>query len=99
MIRFYDQGTWLLSSLGIALLVCGLTLVPQSSFGDEDPPLTPLCPSSSACNTGCLSPACFTAGCANVLGCNCSGAGAGCTACKCLLIAAAGACECGTPPP
>ena len=36
MARFYDMAGWLLSSLGLALLVCGLVLVPQNRLlGDE----------------------------------------------------------------
>jgi hypothetical protein len=36
MKRYYDKAAWLLSSLGIALLVCGLILVPQSRLLADD---------------------------------------------------------------
>lgn len=37
MTRFYDKAAWLLSSLGIALLVCGLVLVPQNRLLAAEP--------------------------------------------------------------
>lgn len=41
MTRFYDKAGWLLSSLGIALLVCGLVLVPQNRLLADDEETAP----------------------------------------------------------
>ncbi|GIW85242.1 MAG: hypothetical protein KatS3mg107_0902 [Gemmataceae bacterium] len=37
MTRLYDTVGWLLSSLGLALLVCGWVLVPQNRLLSNDP--------------------------------------------------------------
>jgi hypothetical protein len=50
MIRFYDKTAWLLSSMGIALLVCGLVLVPQSRLVADDPTISPTISCVFDCN-------------------------------------------------
>jgi hypothetical protein len=71
MTRFYGVVAWMMSSLGIALLVSSLLLTPTStSFGQGSGLQN--CPNASGCNNGCSSDGtkqqCFTDGCTNVQG-------------------------------
>ncbi|GIW85297.1 MAG: hypothetical protein KatS3mg107_0957 [Gemmataceae bacterium] len=52
MTRLYDTVGWLLSSLGLALLVCGLVLVPQNRLLSNDPVdiVTAGCAGHKVCN-------------------------------------------------
>jgi hypothetical protein len=73
MIRFYDKAAWLLSSLGIALLVLSVVLVPsQAALGDTGEEE--------------LGPSCWL--CGNACGAwpTCPGwcTGSGCASCWCL---------------
>jgi len=60
MTRLYDTVGWLLSSLGLALLVCGWVLVPQNRLlGEEegdgvDQPVCPEKPPSHKCDDKCM---------------------------------------------
>lgn len=56
MTRLYDTVGWLLSSLGLALLVCGWVLVPQNRLlGEEETEIVlgEGC-AGDECNTSCL---------------------------------------------
>ena len=55
MTRLYDTVGWLLSSLGLALLVCGWVLVPQNRLLSNDPVgiVTAGCAGHNVCNSGC----------------------------------------------
>jgi len=54
MTRLYDTVGWLLSSLGLALLVCGLVLVPQNRLlSNDDGIVTAGCAGHIVCNSGC----------------------------------------------
>jgi hypothetical protein len=63
MARILDWSAWAMSSLGIALLVIGLVLVPQSGLWADDPeedPMSPApCSGDTCCDAGCL----ISAGC------------------------------------
>ena len=52
MNRFYDIAGWLCSSLGIALLVTSLILVPENRALGDDPPQ---CPTNPPPTLGCVS--------------------------------------------
>ncbi len=54
MTRLYDTVGWLLSSLGLALLVCGWVLVPQNRLlGEEEGGEVSLGPSCILCGNAC----------------------------------------------
>lgn len=87
MARLQRIAGWLLSSLGVVLLVCSLLLVPQNSLmantgGGGS------CPNAGLCDKGCQTAACGIAGCTNVIGCNCNATppGLDCSPCNCLKI-------------
>ena len=56
MVRFYEKAGWLLSSLGIALLVISTVLVPQNRALADDGDDILLAPCPVACDNGCLGP-------------------------------------------
>jgi hypothetical protein len=97
MRHFYDLGGWLSTSLGIALLVCSLFLVPRGHVlaqGGEPYGCTGnLC--DSGC-TGCPVPAQGNV-CVAVGGCNCTanpGPGNTCDTCACRPNSERTACGC-----
>lgn len=84
MARYYDTVGWLLSSLGIALLVCGLVLVPHNRLlGDEPVEELASCPGNT-CNVTCITNTCFNNyGCTGS-NCQCNAAGVpNCDLCEC----------------
>ncbi len=82
MTRFYDKAAWLLNSLGIALLVCGLVLVPQSRVL-ADPPV--FCPGDGECSNGCNElAACAVFNCGPNY-CKCDKTPSNCGTCNCAF--------------
>jgi hypothetical protein len=99
MARFQEIISGLLCSLGVVLLMGSFVLVPTSATMGQDTGLQQNCPNSAGCNDGCITDACFQAGCTNVVGCTCTNNtyDPNCSArCKCVLLpAGAQGCECG----
>jgi len=87
MSRTYGFAAWLLSSLGLALIVCSVLLVPSgAALGSELtlPPTLAVCPGNS-CNKTCISFDCFDQrGCTGTL-CSCNNGGLNCNLCECKL--------------
>jgi hypothetical protein len=104
MRNVYAAASRLFGCLALALLALNLLAAPtQLAFADSGggPNATapPACPNSSGCNNGCITAACYQAGCANVLGCTCSNDSydPNCSK-RCACTAAPGggtSCECG----
>lgn len=90
MTRFYDKSGWLLSSLGIALLVCGLVLVPSQGAFSAVPGYG--C-ASDECNLTCTAQANPCSG--TQAPCNNDGGGVrNCDTCECRVQKADNACHC-----
>jgi hypothetical protein len=99
--RFLDWSAWLTTSVGLALLVIGLVLVPQSGVFAEDPEIDPNLAAGKQCNSaGGCSLVCTNNSTCNTLGCNtpqaiqggctgCNTAIAGCADCVCRQITVA----------
>jgi hypothetical protein len=91
MTRFYDIAGWLCSSLGVALLVTSLVLVPENRALGESSTNLIVC-STQTCSTTCIGshPQCGTGFCDNTQMCIT-------LKCKCVLITINGLgswCEC-----
>ncbi len=85
-----------LTSIGIALLVCSLLLVPSAiALGDSGSGDRPLvgCQSGDSCDSGCITDRCFDLGCTGA-GCTCikTGPGLMCSGCGCDI--GNGKCKC-----
>jgi hypothetical protein len=69
MARFHGIASWMLNSLGVALLVCSLVLVTGQEEQAQSGGKT--CPNATGCDNGCASPQCATLNCKGI-GCTCS---------------------------
>ncbi len=93
MIRFYELSRWLFTSLGIALLVCSLVLVPQGPvFGQGTMPGGQCIEQN--CQNGCFVNGGFTA--CNTDGDVCLRVGnpTDCSACVCRFLEGELRCRC-----
>lgn len=85
MVRFYDLASWLVSSLGVALLALSLMLVPQQgAFADDGVGGTSVsasCSSTTGCDDGCK--ICAVNGTCIGGDCDCKISVSGCATCTC----------------
>jgi len=104
MLRCLDWSAWFCTSVGLAFLVIGLALVPQSGiFADEEyePTAAPPCSGDFACDSGCTLcpipvPPIPNQRCIGI-GCTCTAVpppGNTCAACDCLLNFSLTGCHC-----
>jgi NCAIR mutase (PurE)-related protein len=97
MTRIHETVGWLLSSLGVALLVCSLVLVPTSTaIGQHGGGghAQAKCPGNS-CSSGCALCDPTTTFCMPSQ-CPCMAAGvANCDKCECKIVMMGNACACG----
>jgi hypothetical protein len=93
--RFLDWSAWLTTSVGLALLVIGLVLVPQGGVWADDPEPDPLLAGGVCSNSVCRLYGCsVSAGCQG--DCDTSPADPRCKDCRCKGTAPL--CECTANP-
>ncbi len=99
MARFQEVASWLLSSLGLALLVCSLVLVPTNTAMGDTPTQPTQCP-GNVCDLGCVAGnACWNLNCPVGGQCLCSAASVppvGVCAMTCECKVGTSDCFCGT---